>query len=126
MAIKVIRVHHANVRLPEASEQETRDFYGRVLGLQSDPNFSAPNVIHWLAGDSGTEVHMKFGPAPTLLKSGDVLPQHFALRVEDLHETKRWLTQEGIAYAEADVPDASHEIFIKDPAGNVIELQEAH
>jgi len=123
--LNVLRVHHANVRLPAASEQQTRDFYGRILGLTPDPNFHVPTVFHWLAGE-GTEVHMRYGPTPTMLKSGEVLPHHFALLVENLEDAKRWLTDQGVEYWEADVPDATHEIFIKDPAGNVIELYAAH
>lgn len=125
MAIKVLRLHHANVRLPDATEDQTRDFYGRILGLTPDPNFHVPNVFHWQAGE-GTEVHMKWGETPTRLKNGEVLPHHFALLVEDLGEAKRWLAEQKVQYWEADVADASHEIFITDPAGNVVELYEAH
>lgn len=125
MSHQIVGLHHANVRLPSSSEQATKQFYGKLLGLTPDPNFtSAATVVHWCVGDTGSEVHTKWGEEPTRLKSGEVLPNHFALLVEDLEATKSYLTQNGVPFEEADLPGARHEIFIKDPEGNIVELQQ--
>jgi catechol 2,3-dioxygenase-like lactoylglutathione lyase family enzyme len=126
MGIKVVGLHHANVRLPAANEQQTREFYGELLGLVADPDFKGSGTtIHWQVADTGAEVHTKFSEAKTYLKNGDVLPNHFALQVDDLEAAKAHLMAKGVHFEEAEIPGARHEIFIKDPSGNIVELQQA-
>jgi glyoxylase I family protein len=114
MAIKVIGLQHVNVHLD--NPEQNRDFYGRVLGLQSDPKFpfdpERPNYW-WQVGDC--QIHTPCGG------SGGT-GSHFALMVEDIEEAKRTFEAEGIPYREQKAPGRALQIFIKDPAGNQIEF----
>jgi glyoxylase I family protein len=113
MSIKVLGLHHANVHL--TSPEQTKDFYGRILGMEADPTpeFPAdrPN-FWWQAGNC--QIHTPshgFG-------SGN----HFALMVEDIEEVRRVFKREGIEFREAKAPRRALQVFVQDPAGNQIEL----
>lgn len=119
MAIKILGLHHANVHLQNA--EQARDFYGRILGLESDPklkfNPERPNYW-WNLGQQGTQIH-----SPAFSADGQgANANHFALLVEDLEETKRTFTAEGIAYREQSQPGRATQIFVQDPAGNTLEF----
>ncbi|MDE3074032.1 MAG: hypothetical protein KGJ86_01265 [Chloroflexota bacterium] len=47
-----------------------------------------------------------------------------ALMVEDIEEAKRTFQAEGIQYAEQQIPGRGPQLFITDPAGNMLEFME--
>ena len=94
-------------------------FYVGVLGCEqrSDrPDFGFPGA--WL--DAGTQqIHlMQFGaPAPSF--------SHFALRVDDTEACCADLEAAGVEFRRSDyVAGAGRQVFLKDPAGNEIELNQ--
>ena len=114
--MKFRRVHHVAVNV--ADVQEARRFYVELLGLPEmpRPDFGFPGV--WLdAGEQ--ELH--------LLQS-DESPahgQHFAFEVEDIEATLSDLATRGVKpVGRLDIPGAGRQAFIRDPFGNMIELNE--
>jgi len=111
-------VHHISLNVADA-ESATR-FYIDVLGLEplERPDFGFPGA--WLACADGRQVH--------LIQVDDwVAPkgQHFAFAVEDIERVRGELEGKGVKVSATSViPGTGRQCFFKDPAGNMIELNE--
>jgi glyoxylase I family protein len=140
-----LRLHHVNVTA--AGRQEVEDFYEKTLGLgrlptpplveiegysETDEN----DIVHhpssfFSAGDDQNlqlhvssldpYIHQRVGQSINPLIHG-----HIAFRCDDIEEVK-------LALKEADIPFSDYgewgvkgwyQIFLNDPAGNVVEIQE--
>jgi glyoxylase I family protein len=109
-------VHHVSLMTPVVDE--TVAFYVDVLGLvpRTDrPDFGVGGA--WLDA-GGQQVHLIEGPTP------NYAGQHFALRVEDLDAVIAELRDQGFDVADPLVTTVSRQTTIRDPAGNVVELNE--
>jgi len=115
-------MHHANVRLQTPDQAE--DFYGRVLGLQRDPSmpWSDERRLMWWNIPGGAQIHTPIGERVNQTPSGRPIGAHFALAVDDIQEAKRTLEGEGIQYDEQTLPARGVQLFVHDPAGNLVEL----
>ena len=114
MSIKVIGLHHANVHLQ--TPEQTRDFYGRVLGMDADdkPEFPSDRPNFWWQTGNGCQIHTP--------SHGGGSGSHFALMVEDIEEVKRVFDAEGITYREGKAAGRALQVFAHDPAGNQVEF----
>jgi glyoxylase I family protein len=122
MGIKVKALQHANIRL--RTVEQARDFYGRILGLQEDPTMPWSEEwwrIWWNIG-AGGQLHTPIGERVNTTPSGREIGGHFALGVENIDEAKRTLEAEGIQYDEQTIPGRGLQLFVSDPAGNLVEL----
>lgn len=96
-------------------------FYGDVLGLKEKPrhNFTFPGAWY----DLGEfELHLMVTSEP--LPSASERPRrdfHLAFSIDDFDATRRALEEAGIEYREGSSGLA--QLFIRDPDGNLIELQ---
>lgn len=111
-------VHHISVNVADAAVAER--FYVDVLGLEKleRPDFGFPGA--WLACADGRQVHL-------IQVDGWVAPkgQHFAFAVGDIDGVRGELVERGVKVSEpAVVPGAGRQCFFKDPAGNMIELNQ--
>ena len=136
MAIRVKELHHHALRVPPARAAEVQRFYTDVLGMQ--PDLGRPNIPSipgaWMyVGEEGkatTQIHIMGaeGVSP-VAKSGDHDPTrfHVALAVDDIQEAKAELDRMKVPYWEMGglVGPNSLQIFLDDPAGNLIELHQA-
>ncbi len=110
-------LHHVAISVDDVDTAIA--FYTEVLGctVRADrPDFGFPGA--WL--DAGAQqIHlMQFGP-------GEQARGHFALRVDSTGAWHERLDGHGVAHQVADhVVGAGHQIFLHDPAGNQIELNE--
>lgn len=109
-------LHHVSIMTPDVDAAYA--FYTDVLGLtpRTDrPDFGIGGA--WLdAGDQ--QVHLVEGATPN--NAG----QHFALRVGDLAGIIAELRGKGIDVDEPFVTDVGRQTTVKDPCGNVIELNQ--
>jgi glyoxylase I family protein len=109
-------VHHVSVNVDDVDAALA--FYTDRLGLvqRTDrPDFDFPGA--WLdAGDQ--QVHLIGGDPPTQVG------QHFAIRVDDLDAAIAELREDGIKVSDAVAVGSSRQAFLKDPAGNRIELHQ--
>lgn len=112
-------LHHAQITIPEGSEDLARDFYCRLLGL---PEIEKPASLAgrgglWLqAGDRQVHLGAEDGVDRSATKA------HLAYEVTDLEEVRRALADEG--YEPLDpVPVPGYERFeAHDPFGNRVEF----
>jgi catechol 2,3-dioxygenase-like lactoylglutathione lyase family enzyme len=99
--------------------EEARRFYGGILGLEElpRPEFNVPGI--W------------FGVASQAIHIAEVADHessrrnHFALEVTDLDAVGAALTAAGVTVRHApETPGAGRQATIRDPAGNIIELNQ--
>ena len=133
MAIKILGIHHHAVRIESAAEKldSVRDFYTNTLGLSHDearPDF--PGVPGWWinVGESG-QIHLIGGDLPSPFAKGpgqDPTAAHVALAVESIAEAKAELDRSGVPYWSlvGVAGPETEQIFVTDPAGNMIELHQ--
>jgi catechol 2,3-dioxygenase-like lactoylglutathione lyase family enzyme len=133
MAVKVLELHHHGIRVgPSHSElEQSLAFYANVLGLSPDAGRPEIPTIggYWMnVGDKG-QIHLmgvdgmsKFAEGP----DRDPSRPHVALAVPDIQEAKRELDRLGVDYwfTRGVVGPQSEQLFMRDPAGNMIELHQ--
>lgn len=146
-----LRLHHVNV--VSDNMEELHDFYRTVLGLSDDPlppmvehlghqndREEATGEDKWGAnvaffnarGDEGVDLQIHAGRRQAFLGPrmghtiNPLLTGHYAFRTDDLAAVRKHLDEQGIPFAdygEWAVKDWD-QIFLTDPAGNVIEIHE--
>ena len=145
-----LRLHHVNVVSDDI--KELHDFYAEVLGLGrvplpmmafgdeidqpeqteggQDDEAGSESVGVFDAGGDELQIHAGRRQAylgPRMGQSvNPLLTGHFAFRTDDLDEVRKQLTDEGVPFAdygEWSVKDWD-QIFLTDPAGNVIEVHQ--
>lgn len=135
MAIKVRELHHHAIRVPPASARAVQQFYSEVLGLEADPG--RPNIPGvpgaWMyvgaQGRPTAQIHiMGTDGMPPFAKSAQQDPTrfHVALAVDDIQETQAELERTKTPYwvSSGVLGPQSIQIFLEDPAGNMIELHQ--
>ena len=136
MAIRILELHHQGIRVPPAQVEAAKQFYTEVLGLH--PDLSRPEIPfvpgYWMyVGEDQrrtAQIHIMAsnGAPPPWAKSAEQDPTrlHVALAVEDIEETRAELDRMKIPYwvMEGLVGPQSRQVFINDPAGNLIELHQ--
>jgi catechol 2,3-dioxygenase-like lactoylglutathione lyase family enzyme len=120
--MKVTRFAHVSVNANGTPLDEMVAFYGDLLELGDKPRPEIPGVPgHWhLVGDQ--ELHL-VGAPPT---GNDIDPTgpHFCVAVEDLDAAVAEIEARGIEYVRAVQGAGTVQIWIRDPAGNTLELQQ--
>ncbi|MEM9747638.1 MAG: VOC family protein [Actinomycetota bacterium] len=113
-------VHHVSINVRDA--EEALRFYVDVLGFVERidrPDF--PFAGAWLdVGAEGQQLHL-------LEVEGVAAPagQHFAVGVDDLDEAIAAITERGVEVsAPTTVGDVARQAFLKDPTGNLVELNQ--
>ena len=120
--MKVTRFHHVSVNSNDIPIDEMVEFYRDVLGLGDEPRPEIPGIPgHWhLVGDQ--QLHLV--GAPPSGNRIDSTGHHYCVAVDDLDAAIRELETRGIEYKRAVQGENTVQIWIADPAGNTIELQQ--
>ena len=120
--MKVTRFHHVSVNCNDTALAEMVSFYGELFGLDSKDRPEIPGFPgHWFnVSDQEFHVvgHRRRGP------SIDTTGNHFCVAVEDLDKAIAELEDRKIPYERAVQGAGTVQIWINDPAGNTIELQQ--
>ena len=120
--MKATRFHHVSVNCNDTSLDEMVSFYAGLFGLDSEERPDIPGIPgHWF-DVSGQQLHIV--GAPPQGTAIDVTGNHFCVAVEDLDEAVAELEERGIPYERAVQGAGTVQIWINDPAGNTIELQQ--
>ena len=133
MAIEVLELHHHGIRVgpnPDAVKK-AHDFYHTVLGLSPDPGRpQIPSIDgYWMDVGGTAQIHLMGVDGQSNFAKGpgrDPSSPHVALAVADIHATRKELDRLGVDYwlTEGVVGPQSQQIFMHDPAGNMIELHQ--
>lgn len=133
MTIRVLELHHHAIRVgpTQAEADAVRDFYVNVLGLAQDPGRNVRSKLpgYWLDVGDHAQVHL-MGVTGTGMDLGDGIDPsapHVALAVADVAAARAELEQRGIPHRalERATDPGSVQLFLKDPAGNLVELHQA-
>lgn len=120
--MKVTRFHHVSVNTNGTPLDAMVDFYRDVFGLGDQPRPEIPGVPgHWhRVGEQ--ELHLVGAPpsGPGIDPAG----HHYCVAVEDLDAAIAELDDRGIDYVRGLQGESNVQIWITDPAGNTIELQQ--
>lgn len=114
--MRPVAVHHVSLNVDDV--EAALRFYSDVLGLEARadrPDF--PFGGAWLDA-GGQQVHLIEGKPPP------DLGQHFALLVDDLDATVTELRGRGVEVSDPRPVGSSHQSFVTDPAGNLVELHQ--
>jgi class 3 adenylate cyclase/catechol 2,3-dioxygenase-like lactoylglutathione lyase family enzyme len=132
MPIRILELHHHAVRIPPNREDadRVREFYGTVLGLDRDPGRPEIQGVpgYWINAGTHAQVHLVGGEGRLMDPAFDIDPSapHVAFAVEDIAEARAELQRLGIDHRilQGVVGPGSEQVFLKDPAGNLIELHQ--
>lgn len=131
MGIKVLELHHHGVRVGSTpgGVEAVRDFYVDVLGLQLDAGRRARAPGYFLdVGEQG-QLHLFAPDAPAVADPDplDGADAYVALAVADIAAARNELTRLGVPHRAVERPmnPAATRLFVRDPAGNVVELHQA-
>ncbi len=109
-------VQHVSVNVDDIDAAHA--FYVDVLGLevQERPDLGFPG--RWLAGPNGVQVHLLERPG------GGCDANHLALEVADIDVAIAWVRSQGVEAADAFEIGAGRQVFLRDPTGNIVELNQ--
>ena len=115
-----LSLHHAQVFYPPGEEAKARDFYAKALGLEeiARPSTLSDRDGIWFAAPPG-HVHLSADDDLALHPR-----RHFALRVDDLKATRTRLERHGAHFEDATPIPGWRRVYVFDPFGNKIELDE--
>ena len=119
--MKVTRILHASVNVA-GSLSDTDRFYTELLGMARAERPEIPGVNgRWFTAGDG-QLHLV--DAPMAGEGIDPTGPHFCLGVDDIEATVAELEARHIPYLRATQPGDVVQIWIVDPAGNTVELQQ--
>lgn len=120
----VSNIDHINLRASRELLNELRDFYANVVGLTDGRRPPFPEFGYWLYAGERAIVHLS-SAAEGEVRVADVPSTfaHVAFACSDRTAYERRLSEYGVAYKVAVVPEAGvTQFFLQDPAGNTVEL----
>jgi catechol 2,3-dioxygenase-like lactoylglutathione lyase family enzyme len=120
--VRVTRFHHVSVNGHGTPLPDMVAFYQGLFTLPDKPRPEIPGVPgHWhTVGDQ--ELHIV--GAPPQGTPIDATGNHYCMAVDDLEAAIAELEAKGIAYERAVQGAGTVQIWISDPGGNTIELQQ--
>lgn len=118
MSLGITGIDHVQMSVPRALEAECLAFYRTVLGLTEIPK---PEELRARGGawfQVGTmQFHIGVDPEP-FPKS----KRHVCFQVSDLAQARVSAVAKGAVIEEEGVAEGLHRFFLRDPAGNRIEI----
>jgi|SRR5919202_4358067 catechol 2,3-dioxygenase-like lactoylglutathione lyase family enzyme len=119
MATSRPSLHHVQVFYPPGQDAAARRFYAEALGLDeiARPATLERSGLWFQAGDG--HIHLSAQQDLALHPR-----RHFALRVADLDAVSRALRERGVRFEDADPIPGWRRVYVFDPFGNKIELDE--
>ena len=120
--MKVTRFHHVSVNTHDAALDDMTAFYGELFGLADVPRPDIPGVPgRWKAVG---ELQLHIVGAPPRGTPIDSTGNLYCVVVDDLAAAITELEAKGIEYKRGVQGESNVQIWINDPAGNTIELQQ--
>jgi len=117
--MQIKRMLHAALLVTDL--ERAKAFYGGVLGLKEKPRhtFNFPGAWYDL-GDAELHLMVTDTELPAI-KDRPRRDFHVAFEIEDFEETRQAIINSGLEYREG--RSGLAQLFVRDPDGNLIELQ---
>lgn len=121
-------LHHINLRAPAELLVTLRDFYRDVLGLEAGPRPDFGSRGYWLYAGGHPVVHLSEQlphepPRSPVNPAAASTFDHTAFAGTDPTETAARLHALGVPFRESrSAQTGQHQFFLKDPAGNGVEI----
>ncbi len=118
MSIGITVIDHVQIAAPKALELETVRFYREVLGLTE---ILKPEDLRGRGGawfqTGNLQMHIGIDPEPSPKSK-----RHVCFLVGDLAKAKAAVMAKGVIIEEENMVEGLSRFFIRDPAGNRIEI----
>jgi len=119
MSLGITVIDHVQIAAPKALEEQTLAFYRDVLGLTEIPK---PEELRGRGGawfqTGNLQMHIGIDPDSSPVKS----KRHVCFLVADLANAKAQVMANGVTIEEESVAEGLSRFFVRDPAGNRIEI----
>jgi len=119
--MKVVKVQHISVNC-HGNLTATRQFYSELFELPEIPRPNIPGIDGSWLGLGDVQLHLV--DAAESGSSPDPVAPHFCLWVVDIDAARAELESAGIDYLEGSQGDVV-QIWVSDPSGQVVELQQS-
>ena len=120
MPVGTVKLHHVNVTVPAALEEAAKSFYGDLLGLEQIEKPDGPRkyIGAWYQlGESQLHLSIEEG-----LRNQDS-NRHVCYAVTDIPAALSAFRSAGIEItSEEQLVNGGSRFFVRDPAGNLIEI----
>lgn len=116
----ITRIDHVQLTVPPEQENAAKRFYGEILGLAEieKPEELKPRGGAWYQLDKA-QLHLAIDPGA----SGVGSRRHICLAVDNLDAARSALKRQGIEVIDEPIQaDGLARFFIRDPAGNRVEI----
>ncbi len=119
MSLGIIGIDHVQIAVPKALEQECLSFYRTVLAL---PEVEKPEKLKarggaWFQISPTTQMHIGIDPEPSAKSK-----RHICFLVSDLASAKAAVQVHNVPIDDEGTAESLIRFFIRDPAGNRIEI----
>ena len=118
MPLSITGIDHVQIAVPKALEAECLAFYRELFGF---PEIPKPEELRGRGGAwfqvGGLQMHIGVDLEPSPKSK-----RHICFLVQDIAAAKPEVMRHGIVIEEDSVAEGLHRIFIRDPAGNRIEI----
>jgi catechol 2,3-dioxygenase-like lactoylglutathione lyase family enzyme len=120
MPLAVTGIDHVQIAVPRRLEAECLAFYRQVFGFREIPK---PEELRgrggaWFEVAPGEmQMHIGVDPEPSPKSK-----RHVCFLVENVSAARAEMEARGIAIEDESVAEGLHRIFVRDPAGNRIEI----
>ena len=121
MSLGIVGIDHVQIAVPRALEAETLRFYREVFAL---PEIPKPEELRARGGawfQIGT-LQMHIGVDPDPANPPPKSKRHICFLTNDLAAAKAHAQAHGVAIEEESVAEGLSRFFVRDPAGNRIEI----
>lgn len=122
--MSVLSIAHYNLHASRQAMDALRDFYCSVIGLREGPRPPFTRPGYWLYAEDEPIVHLVETRAGETRASGVATTfDHVAFYCKDRGEMEARLRSHSVEFTVDRVPQLGQvQLFLKDPAGNGIEL----
>jgi len=118
VTFRITALDHVNIAIPRAREAEVLRFYREVLGLLEIPKpteLRARGGAWFEAGNA--QIHISLEDI-----EGPQSRRHVCILVDDLDHARQTMVRHKVAIEEGGTAEGLTRFFVRDPAGNRIEI----
>ena|SRR5436190_20052218 len=118
----VTSLHHVNVTVPPELEAAAKDFYGQLLGLTQVPKPAAARQAGAWYQIGANQLHLSVEDED----HGPLSTRHVCFIVSDLNESAQRFRSAGVEIVADPRPvPGTNRFYVRDPAGNQLEIVQA-